>query len=145
MRGKTRVLFLSTHNAARSQMAEAYLRAMGGDRYEVASAGTAPSHVHPLAIRAMRESGLDISDHTAKPVKPFVGEVWHYVITVCDEATEQCPIFPFPAKPVRWGVPNPTQATGTEAERLQGFRRVRDDMCRRIQTWLAEQQTPPAS
>src|SRR5262245_20068398 len=93
MRGKTRVLFLSTHNAARSQMAEAYLRAMGGDRYEVASAGTAPSHVHPLAIRAMRESGLDISDHTAKPVKPFVGEVWHYVITVCDEATEQCPFF----------------------------------------------------
>jgi len=98
MRGKTRVLFLSTHNAARSQMAEAYLRAMG-DRYEVASGGTAPSHVHPLAIRAMRESGLDISDHTAKPVKPFVGEVWHYVITVCDEATEQCQFFPSPPSP----------------------------------------------
>src|SRR5215510_1775909 len=139
MPGKTRVLFLSTHNAARSQMAEAYLRAVAGDRYEVASAGTDPARVHPLAIRVMQEIGLDISSHMAKPVKPFLGEVWHYVITVCDDNTEHCPIFPFPAKPLRWEVLDLLQATGTEGERLQVFRQVRDEIFRQLQAWLAEQ------
>jgi len=139
MRGKRRVLFLCTHNSARSQMAEAYFRSIAGDRYEVASAGTEPSRVHPLAIRAMQEIGLDISHQTAKPVKPFLGEGWHYVITVCDHANEYCPIFPFPAQRLHWSFPDPSQATGTEEERLQVFRRVRDELCLKIHAWLAEQ------
>src|SRR5262245_34611836 len=139
MRGKTRVLFLGIHNSARSPMAEAYLRSLAGDRYEVASAGTDPARVHPSAIRAMHELGLEISDHTAQPVKPCLGEVWHDVITLCHEATEHCPIFPFPAKPVRGGVRDPARATGTEAERLQVFRQVRDEICLKIRAWLAGQ------
>jgi arsenate reductase len=139
MRRKTRVLFLCTHNSARSQIAEAYLRAIAGGRYEVASAGTEPSRVHPLAIRAMQEIGVDISHQTAKPVKPFLGDVWHYVITVCDHANEYCPIFPFPSQRLHWGFPDPSQATGTEEERLQVFRRVRDELLLKIRAWLAGQ------
>ena len=140
MRGETRVLFLCTHNSARSQMAEGYFRSIAGDRYEVASAGTEPTQVHPLAIRVMQEVGIDISRHTAKPVKPFLGDVWHYVITVCDYANEYCPIFPFPSKRLHWGFLDPSQATGTEKERLQVFRRVRDDIFLKIRTWLVEQE-----
>jgi arsenate reductase len=139
MRRKTRVLFLCTHNSARSQMAEGYFRSLAGDRYEVASAGTEPAQVHPLAIRAMHEVGLDISGHTAKPVKPLLGDIWHYVITVCDHANEYCPIFPFPSKRLHWGFPDPSQAIGTEEEHLQIFRRVRDELCLKIRAWLAEQ------
>ncbi len=139
MSRKTRVLFLCTHNSVRSQLAEGYFRSIAGDRYEVASAGTEPARVHPLAIRAMQEVGIDISGHTAKPVKPFLGEVWHYVITVCDHANEQCPIFPFPSKRLHWSFPDPSQATGTAEERLQVFRRVRDEIFLNIRGWLAEQ------
>jgi arsenate reductase len=139
MRGKTWVLFLCTHNSARSQMAEGYLRSIAGDQYEVASAGTEPARVHPLAIRAMQEVGIDISGHTAKPVKPFLGDVWHYVITVCDHANEYCPIVPFPSQRLHWGFPDPSQATGTEEDRLQVFRRVRGEIFLKIRTWLAEQ------
>jgi arsenate reductase len=119
MRGKTRVLFLCTHNSVRSQMAEAYLRSIAGHTYEVASAGTEPSRVHPLAIRAMQEIGIDISHQTSKPVKPFLGDVWHYVITVCDHANEYCPIFPFPSQRLHWGFPDPSQATGTDLRSIQ--------------------------
>jgi arsenate reductase len=137
MRGKTRVLFLCTHNSARSQMAETYMRSIAGDRYEIASAGTEPSRVHPLAIRAMQEIGIDIAHQSAKP---FLGDVWHYVITVCDQANESCPIFPFPAQRLHWGLPDPSQATGTEDERLQVFRWVRDKLFLTIRAWLAEQE-----
>jgi arsenate reductase len=138
MRDKTRVLFLCTHNSARSQMAEGYLRHLVGARFEIASAGTEPSRVHPLAIRAMREVGIDIAGHTSKPVKPFLGDVWHYVITVCDHANEYCPIFPFPSKRLHWSFPDPSQATGAEGERLQVFRQVRDAIISRIQEWVTE-------
>jgi arsenate reductase len=140
MREKTRVLFLCTYNAARSQMAEGYVRAIAGSAYEVASAGTEPARVHPLAIRAMQEVGIDISGHTSKGVKPFLGDVWHYVITVCDQASESCPIFPFPAQRLHWEFPDPSRAEGTAEERLQVFRRVRDELSLKIRGWLAEQQ-----
>jgi arsenate reductase (thioredoxin) len=139
MRGKTRVLFLCTHNSARSQMAEGFLRSIAGDRLVIASAGLEPAGVHPLAIRVMQEIGIDISGQTSKPVKPFLGEVWHYVITVCDHANEYCPIFPFPSRRLHWGFPDPSQASGTEEERLQVFRRVRDEIFLKIRAWLAEQ------
>lgn len=133
------MLFLCTHNSARSQMAEAYLRSIAGDHYEVASAGTEPSRVHPLAVRAMQEIGIDISGQTSKPVKSFLDDAWHYVITVCDHANEYCPLFPFPSQRIHWSFPDPSQATGTMEERLRVFRRIRDDIIRQIRAWLAEQ------
>lgn len=91
---KQRVLFLCTHNSARSQMAEGFLRSLAGDRFEVASAGTQVTRVHPLAIRAMADVGIDLSGHTSKIVDPFVAQPWDYVITACDAANEACPVFP---------------------------------------------------
>jgi len=139
MRKKTRVLFLCTHNSARSQIAEGYLRSIAGSQFEIVSAGLEPVGVHPLATRAMQEVGIDISRQTSKPVKPFLGEVWQYVITVCDHANEYCPIFPFPSRRLHWGFPDPSQASGTAAEQLQAFRRVRDEIFLKIRAWLAEQ------
>ncbi|HJY81230.1 MAG TPA: arsenate reductase ArsC [Candidatus Binatia bacterium] len=139
MRKKTRVLFLCTHNSARSQIAEGYLRSIAGSQFEIVSAGLEPAGVHPLATRAMQEVGIDISRQTSKPVKPFLGEVWQYVITVCDHANEYCPIFPFPSRRLHWGFPDPSQASGTAAEQLQAFRRVRDEIFLKIRAWLAEQ------
>lgn len=91
---RARVLFLCTGNSCRSQMAEGYLRHLAGDRFAVESAGTLPSHVNPLAIRAMKEKGIDISGHRSKNVTEFLGQHFTYVITVCDNARQQCPIFP---------------------------------------------------
>jgi arsenate reductase len=139
MRKKIHVLFLCTHNSARSQMAEGYLRSIAGNQLEIASAGLEPAGVHPLAIRAMQEVGIDISGQSSKPVKPFLGDVWHYVITVCDHANEYCPIFPFPSKRLHWGFPDPSRAPGTEDERLQVFRQVRDEIFLKLRAWLAEQ------
>jgi arsenate reductase len=121
-------------------MAEGYLRSLVSDTMEIASAGTEPSRVHPLAIRVMQEAGIDISRHTAKPVKPFLGDVWHYMITVCDHANEYCPIFPFSSRHLHWSFPDPSQATGTEEQRLRTFRQVRDDIFAKIRAWLAEEE-----
>jgi thioredoxin type arsenate reductase len=133
----SRVLFLCTHNAARSQMAEGFVRALAGDRFDVASAGTEATRVHPLALRAMDEVGIDLRHHTSKTFDRFVDEPWDYVITVCDSANESCPIFPGATKRLHWSFPDPSAAQGTETERLVAFRRVRDDLQARIRTWLA--------
>jgi len=137
---KTKVLFLCTHNSARSQMAEGLLRARGGARYAVFSAGTHPRSVHPLAIRAMAELGIDISasaGHRAKSLEEFIGQPpMDLVVTVCDEAAEACPFFPGALRQEHWGFPDPSQATGTEEERLAVFRRVRDALAARIDAWL---------
>jgi arsenate reductase (thioredoxin) len=95
--------------------------------------------VPPLAIRATQEVGIDISGHTSKGVKPVLGDVWHYVMTVCDHANEYCPIFPFPSQLLRWRFPDPLPATSTEEERLQAFRQMRDELSLKIRGWLAEQ------
>jgi len=87
----------------------------------------------------MAEIGMDIISHTSKPVQLFLGDVWHHVITVCDHANEYCPIFPFPSQRQHWSFPDPSQATGIEEERLQAFRRVRDELCLKIRAWLNEQ------
>lgn len=136
---KTTVLFLCTHNSARSQMAEGLLRAAAGGRVEVQSAGTEQTRVHPLAIRAMRELGIDIAAHESKTLDRFLSASWDHVITVCDSANESCPIFPGAASRLHWSFPDPSRATGAEEERLQVFRRVRDEIAARIEAWLAEQ------
>jgi arsenate reductase len=133
-----RVLFLCTGNSARSQMAEGLLRHLAGDRYAVFSAGTHPSVVNPLAIAAMREIGSDISGHRSKSLTEFLDQPFDYVITVCDQAAEACPVFPGPAQRLHWSFPDPAAATGTEAERLAAFRAVRDAIAARLRAWLAE-------
>ena len=127
-----RVLFLCTHNASRSQMAEAILSRLAGGRFQAESAGTAPTEVHPLAVAAMREIGVDISGQRSKSVDEFVGGPFDYVITLCDEAQEQCPIFPAGVRKLHWGLPDPSAALGDEAARLAAFHRVRDDLAARI-------------
>jgi len=136
---RRRVLFLCTHNSARSQMAEGWLRALAGERFEAASAGTEATRVHPLAIRAMDEVGIDLTGHTSKTVDALSGERWDYVITVCDSANERCPIFPGGATRIHWSFDDPSQATGTDEEKLKEFRRVRDEISARIRAWLTDQ------
>jgi arsenate reductase len=135
---RRRVLFLCTHNSARSQMAEGWLRALGSDRFEAASAGTEATRVHPLAIAAMGEIGVDLRGHASKTLDRFVAAPWDHVITVCDAANESCPVFPAAAARLHWSFDDPSRATGTGDERLAAFRRTRDEIGRRIRGWLEE-------
>ena len=132
MTSKKRVLFLCTHNSARSQMAEGLLRALGGDRFEVHSAGTEATHVRPLAIRAMSELGIDISGQESKTLDRYLDESFDAVITVCDQANEACPVFLGAKHRFHWSFPDPSKATGTEAEQLHVYRDVRDAIRMRI-------------
>jgi arsenate reductase (thioredoxin) len=133
---KQRVLFICTHNSARSQMAEGLLRHFGGDRFEVESAGTEQTHVRPLAIRAMEEIEIDISGQSSKTLERFIEEPWDWVITVCDQANESCPLFPGGAQRLHWSFEDPSAATGSEEDRLAVFRRVREEILERIRTEL---------
>src|SRR5207302_5981528 len=121
-----------THNSARSQMAEGWLRHLAGDRFEVHSAGTEATQVRPLAIRAMREVGIDISHQQSKTLDRYVNQPWDYVITVCDQANEACPYFPGGKTRLHWSFPDPSQATGTEDRQLAIYRQVRDDIRDRL-------------
>jgi arsenate reductase len=134
---KTGVLFLCTGNSCRSQMAEGYLRHLAGDRFEAHSAGTNPSQVNALAIEVMREKGIDISQQRSKNVTGYVGKHFPYIITVCDNAKEHCPIFPGPAIRLHWSLPDPADARGTHEEQLAVFRTVRDQVEARIREFLA--------
>jgi arsenate reductase len=134
-----RVLILCTGNSARSQMAEGLLRDLAGDRFEVFSAGIRPSVVNPLAIQAMAERGLDISGNRSKHLNEFVKEPFDYVITVCDDAAEACPVFPGRAERVHWRFPDPARAAGDEAQRLQVFRETREAIEARLRSWLSAQ------
>ena len=129
---KKRVLILCTGNSARSQMAEGLLRALGGDRVEVFSAGTKPGTVRPEAIAVMSEIGIDLSGHRSKHVREFDGQHFDYVITVCDNANESCPIFPGNTERIHWSFPDPAAIEGTEIERLAAFRRVRDALAEKF-------------
>lgn len=129
---KVRVLFVCTHNSARSQMAEGMLRALAGDRVEAASAGTQPGSLHPLAIEAMAEVDMDIAGQRAKSVDEFVDEPFDAVITVCDDANESCPVFPNAAERLHWSFPDPSRAEGSHEERLGAFRAVREAIRVRI-------------
>lgn len=133
MRDSIRVLFLCTHNSARSQMAEGLLRALGGERFEVWSAGTERTHVRPLAIAAMAELGIDISQHESKTLDGFINERFDLVITVCDDASEACPVFPNAEMRWHWSIEDPSVATGSEEERMETFRAARDVVKLRIE------------
>lgn len=133
---KQHVLFLCTHNSARSQMAEGLLRSLGGDRFEIFSAGTEATQVRPLAIQVMAEQGIDISGQQSKTLERYLNEPFDEVITVCDAAAEACPIFPGAAHRRHWSFPDPSQARGSEAEQLAVYRNVRDAICARIESEL---------
>ena len=135
---KRRVLFLCTHNSARSQIAEGFLRHLAGDRFVVESAGTEETRVNPLAVRVMGEVGVDLSGHRSKTLGRFLDQPWDHVITVCDHANERCPIFPRSAGRLHWSFEDPSRATGTEEERLAIFRHIRDEIGTRIKGWLTD-------
>ena len=135
---RERVLVLCTHNSARSQMAEGLLRALAPERFDVVSAGTEATRVHPLAVRAMDELGIDLRSHSSKTLDRFMAEPWDYVITVCDSANERCPLFTGRTTRLHWSFEDPSAAVGTEEERLAVFRKVRDAIAGRLRGWLAE-------
>jgi protein-tyrosine-phosphatase len=127
-----RVLFLCTHNSARSQMAEGLLRARSSGRVEVFSAGTEPTQVHLLAIRALSEMKIDIHGHRSKGMQAFLGQSFDYVITVCDRARESCPTFPGDPANIHWSFPDPAAVEGSESERFSAFRKTAVQLNTRI-------------
>jgi len=133
---KRRVLFICTHNSARSQMAEGLLRHLGNERFEVFSAGTEATFVRPMAIQAMAELGIDISHQQSKTLDRYLVEPFDDVITVCDTAAEACPVFPGATRRRHWSFEDPSKATGSEAEQLGVYRQVRDEIRSRIENEL---------
>jgi arsenate reductase len=130
---KPKVLFLCTGNSARSQMAEGYLRDIAGGRFEVLSAGIDPKGLNPLAAEAMREKGIDISAQRSKDVREFLGVTMQYVITVCSNAQEKCPVFPSTCKFLHWDLEDPAGAAGTDEQKRAVFRKVRDEIFAHIE------------
>jgi len=144
---KKSVLFVCIHNSARSQMAEAFLNQICGAEFEAHSAGIEPGKLNPIVVEAMREVGVDISGNQTKAVFDFIktGQMFAYVITVCDEASaERCPIFPGVTTRLHWGFPDPSGFQGTPEERLAKTREVRDAIRQKIEGWCAEVCRPPA-
>jgi arsenate reductase (thioredoxin) len=137
--GPTRVIFVCTHNSARSVMAEVLLRVKGGDAFDVVSAGTEPSEVRPLTLRVLQEAGLPTDGLRSKSVSEFMGQRFDYVITVCDSARQDCPVFPGEGQRMHWGYDDPSAAEGTEEERLRVFRRVFTAISQRIDLFLTVQ------
>ena len=134
---KTKILFICTANAARSQMAEGYLRAKYGDRFEVFSAGTKQSRVSVRAIEVMQEIGIDISAHRSKTIDALKGESFDIAVTLCDNANRICPIVPGAKKTIHHGFADPHLTPGTDEETLLGYRRVRDEICEWIDRFVA--------
>ncbi len=138
--GRGKVLFLCTHNSARSQMAEGLLRKLAGERFDAYSAGTEATFVREEAAAVMAEVGVDLSGAESKTLDRYLGEEFEYVITVCDDANESCPVFPGARSRLHWSFPDPSKASGDKGERLEVYRKVRDDIRRRI----AEELVPAA-
>ncbi|HVB99388.1 MAG TPA: arsenate reductase ArsC [Candidatus Dormibacteraeota bacterium] len=130
---KPKILFLCTGNSARSQMAEGFLRHMAGDRFEALSAGTEPTTLNPVAAEVMREAAIDISGQRSKSVAEFLGKPIQYVVTVCANAKEKCPIFPATFRVIHWDLEDPAAAEGSPEEKLAVFRNVRDQIRERIE------------
>jgi arsenate reductase len=140
----TRVLFVCTGNSARSQMAEAILRQIGRGAFETFSAGTDPRGVNPLTVRALANVGIDASAARSKSVTEYLGQSFDYVVTVCDEARQVCPVFPGVHESLHWGYEDPAEATGTEEERLAVFRRVFIQIGERVRQFATVTRRQPA-
>ncbi|HEX6656198.1 MAG TPA: arsenate reductase ArsC [Candidatus Limnocylindria bacterium] len=131
-----RVLFVCTHNSARSQMAEGMLRAWGGEQFSAYSAGLDPSDIRPEAVKAMAEIGIDISQQQSKTIERFVEQPFNWVITVCDYSRQHCPVFSGADASAHWAVDDPSEITGSEEERLNAFRQARDDLRSRMRMFI---------
>ncbi len=131
-----RVLFVCTGNSARSQIAEALLRQFGGGAFEVASAGSHPKAVNPYTIRALGERGIDWSDARSKSVDEFTDQEWDYVITVCDRARQVCPVFPGDYNSLHWGLDDPAEVEGRDAEKLTAFRSTATELAQRLRPFV---------
>lgn len=141
MKSKIKVLFVCIHNSARSQMAEAFLKQLGGDDFDVESAGLQPGELNPYVVRVMQEIGTDISKNKAKDVFEFYkqGKFFSYVITVCDEASaERCPIFPGHTVRMHWSFTDPSTLQGTDDEKLRAIRKIRDNVKVKVENWVKE-------
>ena len=141
---KIKVLFVCIHNSARSQMAEAFLNSLAGDRFEAESAGIEPGKLNPIVVDAMKEIGLDISKNKTKDVFEFykLGKTYKYVITVCDKnAAEKCPVFLGVAERIHWSFPDPSALSGNYEEKLEGTRKIRDQIKHRIEAWTRKLET----
>ena len=143
-RDPIRVLFVCTGNSARSIMAEALLRHHGGDRFEVHSAGTEPKGVNPLTLQILAEAGIDASFAHSKSVNEFLDQRFDYVVTVCDQARQVCPVFPGVHESLHWGYEDPAEAKGTEEQRLAVFRRVFIQLGERVQQFAVLTDRQPA-
>jgi arsenate reductase len=146
--GKQRVLFVCTHNSARSQMAEAMLRAFAGDRFDAFSAGTEAAGIRPETIQVMNEIGMDISGQRSKTIDEFRGQSFEWFITVCDEAQRNCPVLPGVREVAHWSIEDPSLTEGAAVERLEAFRRARDLIRNRLRPFIlaggrSELPTPP--
>jgi len=138
---KKKVLFVCVHNSARSQMAEAFMNEMAGDRFESESAGIEPGLLNPFVVEAMKEAGIDISGNRTKAVFDFIkaGTLFHYIITVCDEtSSDRCPVFPGYGKRLHWSFPDPSVLEGTDSEKLEATRKIRDEIRAKIEDWIHE-------
>ncbi|MBD3264069.1 MAG: arsenate reductase ArsC [Candidatus Omnitrophica bacterium] len=133
---KRRVLFLCTGNSCRSQMAEGFLKNKAEDKFEVFSAGIEPAGVNPLAVKVMRDAGVDISSQRSKSIKEFLGKKFDYVVTVCDKAKQACPVFGGRYEKIHWNLEDPAVASGAEKEKLIIFRKVRDEIERKIDKFI---------
>lgn len=134
---KKRILFVCEHNGARSQMAEAFLKSLSPDNYKVESAGITPGDLNPVAVKVMKEAGIDISMNQTKSVDHLLntGEKFDIIITVCDPAAEACPVFP-DAQVIRWSFVDPSRVTGTEEEKMNQVRRIRDEIKMEVINWI---------
>ncbi len=138
MSRKIRILVLCTGNSCRSQIAEGLFRHSGGDQIDVYSAGLEPKGVNPRAIQVMREIGIDISKHRSKHLSQYLGQSFDYVITVCDNAAANCPVFPGEGSKLHWPFADPAEATGSEDQIMNSFRKVRDEIALRVRAWLKD-------
>lgn len=140
---KLSVLFLCTHNSARSQMAEALLRHYGGEAFSAFSAGLHPSQINPFTQKVLAEAGLDMQGQYAKNLMEYWGGKYNftYLVTVCDRAEQECPLFPFATNRLYWPFPDPSSAVGSDEEKTEAFRMVRDQIAARIRAWVQELRT----
>lgn len=135
---KKRVLFLCTHNSARSQLAEGLLRHLSGGRVDAHSAGTEATRVHPVALAAAARTGIDLGGQRSKLLDEYLGQNFDVVVTVCDQAGEACPVFPGAPRRLHWSLPDPSAVVGTDEERLRAFETTLADLRPRIEALLAE-------
>jgi arsenate reductase (thioredoxin) len=142
---KPKVLFVCTENSCRSQMAEGFLRQHGGDHFEVFSAGAEPTKLNPMAVEVMKEVGIDISGQHSKDVAQFLGRTFQYVIRVCDKVKERCPVLPGAIWYLDWSFEDPAAVQGTMAEKVEAFRRVRDQLEAKTLEFVAHEESPRAN